>query len=197
MAPKLPPMGMAGLTGLPAAGGAPMAAPRPGPSTPVGPMNAADADYLESTSNTNFRGIPGRGGAPTASPLKVAQPKPAASDSVFAPFGRDAQGNPITTPPPGWKYFNWEGMPVAPAPTTGGWSEADRAQAVFGPEAQAPDFADTGGEGADMYEMGLIPQDQIFLPVGAKLTIPLTEKPKGKGKVSKVTQRRSGDKIAK
>ena len=195
MAPKLPPMGMAGLTGL---NGVPTGAggPQVGPSTPIGPMNAEAADYAASTSNTAIRGIPGRGGAPTARPLKVAQPKPAASDSVFAPFGRDAQGNPITTPPPGWKYFNWEGMPVAPAPTTGGWSEADRAQSVFGPEAQAPDFADTGGEGADMYEMGLIPQDQIFLPVGAKLTIPLTEKPKGKGKVSKVTQRRSGDRIA-
>lgn len=197
MAPKLPPMGMAGmagLTGLPSSGGAPMAAPRPGPSTPIGPMNADDRDVMLDANSPEIIGIPGRGGAVR----KVTQPKPAtAGDSVFAPFGRDAQGNPITTPPPGWKYFNWNGMPVAPAPTTGGWSEADRAQSVFGPEAQAPDFADTGGEGADMYEMGLIPQDQIFLPVGAKLTVPLSEKPKTKGKVGKVTQRRSGDRIAK
>ena len=199
MAPKLPPMGMAGLTGLT---GVPTGAggPQVGPSTPIGPMNAEDVDYLRSTSNTNVRGIPGRGGAPTASPLKVGQPKPpAGSASVFAPFGFDSKGNPITTPPPGWKYFNWDGTPVAPAPATGGWSEADRAQTVWGPEAQAPDFADTGGEGADMYEMGLIPQDQIFLPVGAKLNVPLTpeSKVKPKSKVGKVSMRRSGGKIAR
>jgi hypothetical protein len=159
----------------------------------MGPMNADGRDQMLDANSPEIMGIPGRGGAVR----KVAQPKPAASsDSVFAPFGRDAKGNPIMTPPPGWKYFNWDGTPVAPAPSTGGWSEADRAQTVWGPEAQSINFADEGGEGADMYEMGMIPQDQIFLPVGAKLTVPLSEKPKTKGKVGKVTQRRRGDRIA-
>ena len=193
MAPKLPPMGMAGMTGVPMGAGGPQV----GPSTPIGPMNFDDRNEMYDANNPNIIGIPGRGGAVR----KVAQPKPPAGSkaSVFAPFGFDSKGNPITTPPPGWKYFSWDGTPVAPAPATGGWSEAERAQTVWGPEAQAPDFADTGGEGADMYEMGLIPQDQIFLPVGARLNVPLTpeSKVKPKSKVGKVSMRRSGGKIAR
>ena len=183
MPPKMPPMGMAGLTGL-SSGGPAMAGM---PSAPTGmPMS-------QPTSPGPM--VPQR---PQLDKLSQVAPKSAPTSgkgSVFAPFGFDAKGNPITTPPPGWKYFGWDGTPVAPAPTTGGWSEADRAKAVFGPEALAPDFVDTAGEGADMYEKGMIPLDKIFLPVGAKLSVPLTTSPRGK--VEKVSMRRSGGKIAR
>ena len=192
MAAKLPPMGMAGLAGLTGVptGGAPT-----GPAAAPAGMPAAQA----TPSGSMVPRRPQLDKLGQAAPTLSAVPGQSGKSSVFAPFGFDAKGNPITTPPPGWKYFSWDGTPVAPAPATGGWSEADRAQAVFGPEAQAPDFADTGGEGADMYEMGLIPQDQIFLPVGAKLNVPLTpeSKVKPKSKVGKVSMRRSGGKIAR
>lgn len=186
MAPKLPPMGMARM---------PMG-PRPGPSTPIGPMNADSRNEMIDANSPEIIGIPGRGGAVQ----KVTRPTPKTADgktSVFAPFGYDSTGNPVITPPPGWKYFSWDGKPIAPAPATGGWSEADRISLVFGPEAQAEDFGDTGGEGPDMYELGLIPEDKIFLRVGAKLSVPLVPESKVKGKVGKVGMKRSGGKIAR
>lgn len=124
---------------------------------------------------------------------KVTQPTAKKDGSIFAPFGYDADGKPKMTPPPGWKYFAYDGTPVAPAPKTGGWQPGDKVTAVFGPEALAPDFADTGAEGADMYEEGLLSPDQVFLKVGAPLKIkmaPATKKTKGPD------QRRSGAKIA-
>jgi len=120
---------------------------------------------------------------------KMTQPTAKKDGSVFAPFGYDADGKPKMTPPPGWKYFAYDGTPVAPAPKTGGWQPGDKVTAVFGPEAQAPDFADTGAEGADMYEKGLLSPDQIFLKIGAPLKIkmaPASKKTKGP------VQRRSG-----
>lgn len=134
--------------------------------------------------------------APKLAPMQMPKPKAKSSDSssVFAPFGFDSKGKPIMTPPPGWKYFAMDGTPVAPAPSTGGWSEADRAQQVFGPEVAGNGGSfDAAAEGADLYEKGLLPADKVFLPVGVKLSVPLTTT---KGKAPKVQMAKGKGKTA-